>query len=304
MPAQGRYYIVVGGAGLVGSAVARALMSDQSGDVIICDTFGDANAQKWQNLPSNLQDIWHPGALTANLDKAWREIAGVIMLCDAGPANTDVDGVFEAAFHLPRRVWDFCVAKQRPMSWASSSHVYGAGISNLSSDPKEIAAFQPVTAFGQAKRAFDLFASRQSEGPNRPPVTTGLRLSSVYGPSEAHKGEAASLPVRAMAHARAGTNLMLWENSADMQRDWVHVNDAAAAIAARIASESSGFYDIGTGVGTSTTELCNLVESVSGKTLVCDWTIPAPANSISLSPADTAGLSGPFLSLTEGLATL
>jgi nucleoside-diphosphate-sugar epimerase len=309
MPIQARKFAIIGGAGLLGSALAHTLLHDASAEVIICDSFGDVSAQKWATLPVSVSDIWTPDTLLANLDKSWREIAGVIVLGDDGHASQDFDAILEAAFHLPRRIWDYCVAKQRPLYWASSAHVYGAGPSNLSAKLEDIAALKPTTPFGRAKLAFDVFAARQGTGPTAPPIATGFRLASLYGAGERHKGELASLPVRALDHARAGTSLKLWDKSEIISRDWMHVDDAARAISGLILNEQPGFFDVGTGKLTSTTDLVQIVEAVANTKLVLEWITPPSCGVPSNPPAnigalEAAGVSVQFRSLHEGLAQL
>jgi nucleoside-diphosphate-sugar epimerase len=304
MPSQSQKYVIVGGAGLVGSALARHLADVAKVDVIICDDFGDVDARKWASLPHNLADIWPTDTLLPNLDKAWRDVSGVIVLGDAGPFGDDADCIFELAYHLPRAIWDFCVAKQRPMFWASSAHVYGAGPSNLSTNPADLCAFKPVNAFGRAKLAFDIFAARQGNGPDTPPIVAGFRLSSVYGPNESHKGEQASLVSQMLEHARTGNTLELWENSADIARDWVHVDDAAAAMAEIILGQKSGFFDIGTGQQTRTSSLIALVESTTKRTINHAYSLPQPYGIVQCPGADVSLSTTKFRTLNEGLASL
>jgi nucleoside-diphosphate-sugar epimerase len=309
MPVQARKFAIIGGAGLLGSAVAHTLLRDASAEVIVCDKFGDVSSQKWAALLANVADIWAPDTLITNLDKSWREIAGVIVLTDGGHESQDFDAILEAAFHLPRRVWDFCVAKQRPIYWASSAHVYGDGLSDLSSKAEDVAALKPTTPFGRAKLAFDVFAARQGTGPNAPPVATGFRLASLYGAGERHKGELASLPVRALGHARAGTSLKLWDKSDTISRDWTHLDDAARAISGLVLNEQAGFFDVGTGKLTSTTGLVQIVEAVAKTKLALEWESPPPHGVASnpaanISALEAAGVSVQFRSLQEGLAQL
>jgi nucleoside-diphosphate-sugar epimerase len=309
MPVIGQKFVIVGGAGLLGSAVAHTLVRDHSLDVIICDQFGGVHDRKWANLPNLIADIWTPESLLTNLDKAWRDIAGVLVLADDGLMHEDADALFETAYHMPRRVWDLCVAKQRPLMWASSSHVYGDGPSQSSRDVHDMLALTPRTAFGRAKLAFDIFAARQGIGPDTPPVQTGLRLSSLYGSTERHKGGFASLPVQALSAARQNKVFPLWEGSETWVRDWCHADDAAKVVAALAIGQKTGFFDIGTGLGTSTRDLLREVQSLTGQTLDI-LAVNAPTHSArSLTPADTTpllatGITASFRSLKEGLATL
>ncbi|MCA3692281.1 NAD-dependent epimerase/dehydratase family protein [Aquidulcibacter sp.] len=280
MPSLGRKFIIIGGAGLVGSAVARHLAQDGSAQVIICDQLGSSASGKWANLPSNMADLWTPDDLMTRLDKAWRDVAGVLCFADAGHSAGDMDGLFETSYHLPRRIWDYAVAKQRAIYWASSMHVYGAAKPDLSTDPHVIAGFQPKTAFGRAKQAFDYFAASQGTGPDAAPIATGFRLASVYGQGESHKGALASLPSRARAHALDERPLSVW----DERRDWVHVDDAALLITQIVLQGHAGFFDIGSGALTSTQAIVKASEAATSKALAVEMR-PAPANAHSLQTA-------------------
>ena len=306
MPSQGRKFIVIGGAGLVGSAVARHLADDGSAQVIICDQLGSSVSGKWANLPAKLADLWTPDDLMKHLDQAWREVAGVLCFADAGHSAGDVDALFETSYHLPRRVWDYSVAKQRAIYWASSMQVYGDATPDLSTDPNVIAGFQPKTAFGRAKQAFDFFTASQGTGPDAAPIATGFRLASVYGQGEGHKGALASLPHRALEHAVADRPLALWEAS----RDWVHVEDAANVIAQIVLQGHAGFFDVGSGSLTSAAAVAKACEVVTGKALTIESrSAPADVCADQTAAADHSaleklGLSYTFRTMEAGLSPL
>ncbi|MCU0882406.1 MAG: NAD-dependent epimerase/dehydratase family protein, partial [Hyphomonadaceae bacterium] len=69
MPVIGSKFVVVGGAGLVGSAVVRAL-SASGADVIVCDQVPDS---QWHQLPPGLDDVWSPEDLWRRLEESWRD---------------------------------------------------------------------------------------------------------------------------------------------------------------------------------------------------------------------------------------
>ncbi len=308
MPLKSQCYIIVGGAGLVGSALARVL-SSQGQSVIICDHFGHLNDQKWAHMPSNLADIWTPDALIHNLEKTWQSIAGVILLADGGHQDGDIDALFETSYHLPRRVWDFCAAKQRPIYWASSTQVYGQAASNLSTDPAVIAAFKPFTAFGRVKQAFDVFAARQGTGSQAPPIATGFRLVSVYGAHEDHKAELASLPNLLLSAERYDRQVTLNTKSAEYVRHWLHVDDAAGAMAALILERRRGYFDIGTGPTITTEDLLASASKVAQQNIGnrCNWDGGHLANAhiaANLSPLDMLHASIQFRTLEQGLSDI
>ncbi|WP_284358695.1 NAD-dependent epimerase/dehydratase family protein [Candidatus Phycosocius spiralis] len=311
MPLQGRKFVIVGGAGLIGSAVARQLAEDGSADVIICDTIGPVCAEKWTCLPANLYDIWTPQDLLPHLERAWRDVGAIMLFADAGHRQGDGDALFETAYHLPRRLWDFAAAKQRPICWASTSQVYGDRQSDGRADPHVIATFKPTTPFGRAKQAFDLFAARQGYSPNAPPISTGFRLSSVYGAGEDHKGDWASLPTRALNAARNANKLGIWDLSSlsDVAgaRDWVHVEDAASAIVQVTLQGHGGFFDIGSGTLYAPSQLLCSVEAMTGKPVHIDPIAPPRASQVSPLPAadlshlEACGIKVAFCELAAGL---
>lgn len=316
MAASGQVFVVVGGAGLVGSAVARALAADGASRVVVCDRLGPVSSGKWANLPARLDDLWAPDMLLAHLNTAWREIAGVLLFADAGGEVGDADALFETAWHLPRRVWDFASAKQRPVLWASTSQVYGGGPSELSRDPNVMAEFRPASAFGRAKLAFDLFAAARGTGPHAPPTAVGVRLSSVYGKEERHKGRDASLPSRALAQVRAGAPVALWQSThAGMtdgghSRDWVHADDVGAAVAALALGGAAGFFDAGTGALTKATDVARAAGRVAGAQVRIGYVSAPPDACIGAVPAarldalDQAGVAVAFRDLDHGLKSL
>lgn len=306
MPSQGRKFIIIGGAGLVGSAVARHLAEDGSAHVIICDQLGSSASGKWANLPTKMADLWSPDDLMGHLDKAWRDVAGVLCFADAGHSAGDMDALFETSYHLPRRVWDYAVAKQRAIYWASSMQAYGEAMPNLSTDPHVTAGFQPKTAFGRAKQAFDYFATSQGTGPDAAPIATGFRLASVYGQGESHKGELASLPSRARDHALTDRPLPVW----DTNRDWVHVEDAAHLIAQVVLQGHAGFFDIGSGSLTSAKAVAKASEAATGKALTVEAR-PTPSHGLvqqtaaaDLSALENLGIACTFRTMEAGLSPL
>ena len=315
MPVTGHRIVVVGGAGLVGSAVARALADTDHGlDVVVCDRLGAARDGKWRALPARLDDLWQPEDLAARLEATWRSVAAVVVMADAGE-GPDADALFAGLFHLRRRLYDFASARQRPLVWASSLQVYGAGPAAPDADVAALAALKPLSAFGRACQAFDLFAARNRTTADAPPVLAGLRLASVYGAHEQHKGAGASLPVRALAAVRAGEPVALWRSTdpavvdGGHARDWVHADDAGAMAAAVIRAGVSGFFDIGSGVAVSAHEVVRSAARAAGREGRMVFTEPPPEAALIVPPADlaalrAAGIEPQLRSLDEGLAAL
>jgi nucleoside-diphosphate-sugar epimerase len=293
---------------LVGSALSHRLCADGY-SVIICDSFGSIEDRKWAHLPPRVSDLWRPESLLPALDKSWRDLAGVIVMADGNNVADNADTLFETSFHLPRSIWDFCVVKQRPIYWASSTQVYGEGTPNLSRDPELVARLQPVTALGRAKQAFDMFSAQQAAGPQSPPIATGLRLSHIYGPNEAHKGINASLPYQFLRAAQQSTSVSLGATLPTYQYDFVHADDAATVIAAHIASQQSGFFDIASGETCNLSSLIEMATQTTQKDIasLCDWYPGEPAHNCDVVPTlelEQSSAGKTYRSLKQGMRDL
>lgn len=298
MPIIGSKFVIVGGAGLVGSAVARALAAGVA-PVIVCD---GVEASQWAGLPPDLDDLWGPEELQSRLDQSWRDVAGIAVFAD-GPN----------AFAPMRRLWDVASARQRPLYWASTLQVYGTSHPGVSGEP---AAFAPVSAFGRAHRAMEVFAARRSLEHDAPPVATAFRLASVYGAGEGHKASGASLPYRAVQSLSAGQPVEVWRSTSpdqtdgSHQRDWIHVDDAAAIIAAVITGGLQGPFDVGTGVLTSATSIVNAASRATGMAPAVIHVDPPAFAAVDagvaadLSPLAAAGVDPSAKGIDAGMAEL
>jgi nucleoside-diphosphate-sugar epimerase len=308
MPVTGSKFVIVGGAGLVGSALGRELARNAGTDVVVCDRLGGADDGRWHTLPASLDDLWAPEDLAGRLDRSWRDIAGVVVLAD-GCSHSDL---FETSFTLPRRLWDFAAQRQRPLYWGSSLQIYGTG----GDRDGPASSLTPVSGFGRAKQAFEVFAERHSKDADAPPVATAFRLASVYGSGESHKGSRSSLPAQALQALKAGNPVQLWRSTDPAQvdgghaRDWVHVDDAAAMMAAVMLAGLQGPFDIGSGTLTSALDVVRTAASVADTTPSVTFVEPEAGASLEQGPAadgaalKAAGINVSPRSLASGLREL
>lgn len=89
------------------------------------------------------------------------------------------------------------------------------------------------------------------------------RVFQLYGPGE----EPTKVISAAVARAREGLPLEVRQPAS--VRDWIHVDDAAAALADLAVNDATGAFNIGTGQGTTALQVVRLVSEVIGA--------PAPA---------------------------
>jgi len=136
---------------------------------------------------------------------------------------------------------------------ASSDSVYGAP---ERTPVRECDPTRPQTAVGlinvaceQAIRVSSLVGATASV----------LRYATIYGPGETATRAVPNL-IRA---ALAGRGPVLEDDGVD-EHDYVHVTDAVDATLSALRRRADGTYNVGTGVGTTTAELANLVVWLTG----------------------------------------
>lgn len=158
---------------------------------------------------------------------------------------------------------------------SSGGTVYG---SPASLPVAEDAPTLPRCSYGVSKLAVEHYCRLFSQLHGLP--TTCLRLGNVYGPGQQGEGQGAvSVFLR---HVRDGKPIEVWGDGSAV-RDYVYVDDVAAAFL--LAAEKPGtghrVLNVGTGVGTSLLQLLQVVERVTGiKPAVnfCEprgWDVPA-----------------------------
>jgi ADP-L-glycero-D-manno-heptose 6-epimerase len=230
--------LVTGGAGFIGSNLAKQLIADGH-DTVAVDDFSSAH---WSDL------VGFPGdVVTADL------AADLSPLARLGP--------FDVIFHQAS-ITDTTVMDQRKMMqnnveafrqlldlatkwgsrtvWASSCSIYGQGAVPM----KESQPPQPLNVYAYSKLAMERLADRYRPKLSQPIV--GLRYSNVYGPGEAHKGKFASMIYQLARQMRAGQRPRIF-TAGQQRRDFVYIADVLQANLKAMAAKTSGVFNAGAG---------------------------------------------------------
>lgn len=232
--------IITGGLGFIGSHLVEALNKKNEKDIIIVDDFTDGrkllktNQLKFKELIcrdqfiesleqySNAKAIYHMGAISDTT--FW-----------------DGNQLLKYNLNYSKALAHFFIPKKIPFCYASSASVYGN--TQKSGETK----LQPLNAYASSKYLFDSWAEENNLFNNS--NVYGLRFFNVYGNKwEDHKDGQQSPVSKFKNEIKNGNKIKLFQGSKDIFRDFVYVEDTAAAMIECVESDiKSGIFDFGTG---------------------------------------------------------
>ena len=257
-----RTVLITGGAGFIGSNLARRLVA--AGDrVRILDDLSIGSRAYLAGVPHEL--IEAPLADRDAVRAAVRGVAAVVHLAArAGIPDsvTDPLGTFEVNVSRLLDVLDEArLAGARRFVFASSNAA--AGDHEPPADETDLP--HPVSPYGASKLAGEAYC--QAYAATYGLAACALRFSNAYGPYSLHKKSVVAAWLRA---ALAGGTLVI-HGDGEQTRDFVFADDLAAAVCAtldapedRVAGE---LFQAGTGVETTVNELAAAVEAAVGRPL-------------------------------------
>lgn len=268
MDVKGKKFVVVGGAGLIGSHTVDRLLREDVKEILVYDNFLRGTRE---NLASALRDprvrIYDVGGDIMQSDilhSAFDGADGVFLLsalwllqCHEYPRtafDVNVRGTFN--------VMEACVAKgiQR-LVYSSSASVYGDAVQEPMTEDHP---FNNKNFYGATKIAGEamLRAFHHRYGLN----FVGLRYMNVYGPRQDYHGAYIAVIMKMLdAIDRGDSPTILGDGSEAF--DFVAVKDCGLAnVCAMKADTVDSFYNVGTGKRTSLKELAEMLIRLTGCT--------------------------------------
>ncbi len=250
-------YVVTGGAGFIGSYIVK-LMIYEGHSVEVIDNLHKGTKK---NIEEILKEInFHQIDIRNKQD-----IQDVIKNCD---------GIFHEAaltsspesFKIPQEYFDvnvqgtktvFEIAKKENIKvvYASSSSIYG----NVDKIPiKEDFQKNPLNPYGKTKLEAEIIAKKNcDEGLE----VIGLRYFNVYGKGQT--GSYAGVITKFLENMNLNKSLTI-NGDGNQIRDFIHVEDVASANVNAMKSKiKTGFFNVGTGIGTSINNLAKIMMSIS-----------------------------------------
>ena len=246
-------FAVTGGAGFVGNNIVRLLIS-KGHSVVVIDNL---HTGKKENLEGVLEKIeFHEIDI-----RDYNEMEKIL---------EQVDGIFhEAALTIVQESFDktkeyfdvnvkgteniFKIAEKfkKKVVYASSSSIYGDTEQIVI---KESSIRNPINPYGQTKLEDEFLAEKYvSKGLD----VIGLRYFNIFGKGQT--GSYAGVITQFMRKLNDKKSPIIFGDGLQI-RDFIHVSDIAEAnLSAMLSNTNSGFFNIGTGIGTKIVDLAKIM---------------------------------------------
>lgn len=247
--------LVTGGAGFVGSQIARELIARGAQVTILDDLFTGLSVQLPDGadfVEGSVQDFDLVNRLVKNVDTVFHLATRNIVRSTIAPRQ-DMDVNIGGTLNVLMAARDHGI---RRVVYTSSASVYGNARSYRESDPPSL-----LNPYAVSKLAAEHYSTMFGALYGTP--VTILRYSNVYGPGRANP-DCAGVIGKFFQACAAGTALRIHGDGVQT-RDYTYIDDTVrATLDAAQSSDTIGqVLNVGTGVGTSVLRLANLVREVT-----------------------------------------
>ncbi len=246
--------LITGGAGFIGSVLAKTLNRLGHTDLVIVDKLEDST--KWKNLRGiKYLDYIHADELFAgDYDDLIAE-TDLIFHMGACSATTEknMDFLMKNNVAYTQALFRFAATKNIPFIYASSAATYGDGELGYSDAHEQIPALMPLNPYGYSKQLVDEWILKEEKKPDH---WFGLKFFNVYGPNEYHKEDMRSLVHKSFEQIKAQGTVKLFKShrpdfkDGEQLRDFIYVKDVVRVMIELADPEKFGFsgiYNLGTG---------------------------------------------------------
>lgn len=268
MEIKGNRFLVIGGAGFIGSHLVDQLLAEGAAHVRIYDNFSrGTRANLEQALRDPRAEVFADGCDVLHRDTLLR-------------AMEDMDGVFHLAalwllqcHEYPRSAFEVNVAGTmnvietviasgvKRLVFSSSASVYGDAVAE---PMEEDHPFNCQEFYGASKVCGEMLlrALHNREKENGGGFEyVGLRYMNVYGARQDDKGAYVGVIVRMLNDLDAGKQPVI-HGDGTQSYDFIDVRDCARAnVLAMQSASSNEYFNVGTGIKTSIAELADLLST-------------------------------------------
>lgn len=261
MNLKGKKFLLIGGAGLIGSHTVDLLLKKKVKKIIIFDNFSRDTKSNLDHLVNNKTvEIFNLGGDVLQkdvLEKAMISVDGVfhfaalwLLHCNDFP-----ESAFEVNIRGTFNVLEACrKLKIKKLVYSSSASVYGDAIEE---PMEETHPFNNKNFYGATKIASEAMITAYHHRYKLDFI--GLRYMNVYGERQDYKGAYISVIMKMLDNIERSEPPKIFGNGSEAF-DFINVKDCALANVLAMESKISGeFYNVGTGEKTTLKELANIL---------------------------------------------
>ncbi|HIQ30920.1 MAG TPA: ADP-glyceromanno-heptose 6-epimerase [Aquifex aeolicus] len=259
--------LVTGGAGFIGSRVAKAIEEHYPGaEVFVLDDFSSGHFKnligfKGEVITGDIRDreLWEFLKARYSFDVIFHKaaITDTTVMDQKLMMETNADSF--------RHVLDAALSWGAKVIYASSAGVYG----NTAPPMKEDEGLEPENVYGFSKLAMDRIGERFRE--IHPEIkVVGLRYFNVYGPGERFKGRSASMVFQLAVRMMSGQKPRVFKWG-EQKRDFVYIEDVVKANLLALERDVSGIFNIATGEARSFNEIISILNAELGTSLETEY---------------------------------
>jgi nucleoside-diphosphate-sugar epimerase len=271
MDIDGKKFLIIGGAGFIGSHLVDQLAQEDVAEIRIYDNMTRGSEE---NLAEALKDprvkIFELGGELLHRD-----------ILDA--AMKDVDGVFHLAalwllhcYDYPRSAFDVNIGGTfnvleavlnngvKKLVYSSSASVYGDAVEEPMTEdhPYNNTNFYGATKIAGEHMSRALY--HRYKDTDQHFDYSGLRYMNVYGPRQDYQGTYIAVIMKILDRLDRGEAPVVYGDGSQSY-DFIYVGDCAKANIDAMKSEATdSFYNVGTGIKTSIQELAEIILDVTG----------------------------------------
>lgn len=271
MDIKGKRFLVIGGAGLIGSHTVDELLKEDVAEVRIYDNFTRGSRE---NLAEALKDprvtifglggdLMHRDILNAamkGVDGVFHFAALWLLHCHDYPRSA-----FEVNIGGTFNVLEACIANGvKRLVYSSSASVYGDALTEPMTEdhPYNNTNFYGATKIAGEHMCRSLY--HRHKGTDKAFDYVGLRYMNVYGPRQDYHGAYIAVIMKILDRLDKGLPPLVYGDGSQAY-DFVYVGDCARANVCAMKSDATDeFYNVGTGLKTTIRELSELILDIAG----------------------------------------
>jgi ADP-L-glycero-D-manno-heptose 6-epimerase len=240
--------IVTGGAGLIGSAIVKALNKQGNNNIIIVDNLNHPDKKK--NLSILQYNKYYDKHIFLNELPALQNITAILHQ-GACSSTTETNETYLQQNNVDYSITllNYSIEKNIPFIYASSASVYGNGEKGFDDRSND---YNPINGYATSKLAIDKHVTNVMLHQQINSKVIGLRYFNVYGNGEAHKQHMSSVVFKFYEAYKNNKPIQLFEGSDKILRDFISVEDIVAVnLFCLQQTVENGVYNVGTGKAAS-----------------------------------------------------